>query len=325
LDKPQSNITTTESSSVRFDVPAELTSSAVDADNEMDVISAANPAAIEGIQQPPLAESEQARPAAGEATPSFGGPDTQNEAAKPKKAEAFLFADSDSLTESQAPPVPSLIFAEGAMGVPNSVGAVLQSSQTERQGAPRPANAMTAEESEYLLGHLENVLTAGPATREMPPSDRTQSDFYSMPPGETSVPEEAIEIDPREAEDARLPEENWGREIEWPGQWQSGSTENATAVLRDTNEKSTDELEVYEPEAGLEYTAGRPETVAQPPAPSPSEAPPQSQELTVQGLAPVPVVKPKAPAARSTAAESPGLPETIRWGDDVEWPDQWRK
>jgi O-Antigen ligase len=269
----------TESSFARLDAPAEPTPPSVAANREKEFSGSAGSAATDGTPMPRRVDINRAPES--EETPRFTVPETKPVTVKPKKIDAFVFADSNSLTESRGP-------------APHSSGT---EPKVFRRAAP----------------------TSAPVVVVKAPVEPAQSDFDPTPSGETFAPEEIIESYPQGTEAAGRPEKQWGNEIEWPGQWQAEPAEN-TAARRGKAQVSAPEMQT-----GREITGTPAEAIPQPFAPSAEEIQPQSNELTVQGQAPLPVIKPKAPAARSTGAESPGLPQKARWGDEIEWPDTWKK
>ena len=126
------------------------------------------------------------------------------------------------------------------------------------------------------------------------------------------------------------PQAQWSDEVEWPQQWRPDSGDNATVVPHDGEQQDSDDepLTASEP-AALENAVGTPADSAAPvraPAgtkPAPNRSPKGAPQAQVPAAASKP--RPAAPAHAATFAEAPAVPDQSRWGDDIEWPEEWRK
>jgi hypothetical protein len=153
----------------------------------------------------------------------------------------------------------------------------------------------------------------------MAQSERTAPDQAAVP--QQQVPAAVEPLRPPEA-----PPAQWSDEIEWPQQWRPDSGDNATVVPNAAQQRGIDREPLAAPEpAALENTVRALEAAA-PPIAAPAE-PNRSPKEATEAPIPAPLAKPRraAPAPVATFAESPALPDESRWGDDIEWPDEWRK
>ena len=116
----------------------------------------------------------------------------------------------------------------------------------------------------------------------------------------TGLPEEPVAMS--------LPEERWGdHQVEWPEQWRDGSAGSD----REQRVPHEDMSEVGA-ESVPENTRQAPEESAPPLTPAERPIVPARPQHDT-----------KAHATKTS--DPPALPETSRWGDDIEWPEEWRK
>jgi|GEM_PF-211205 len=196
------------------------------------------------------------------------------------------------------------------------------------------AAVMTSEFSTQLLQPEPQDDTVEPTigtevfaelVRPMAQSERTAS-------GQPVVAQEQMpaSVEIARPSDASQPQAQWSDEIEWPQQWRPNSGDNATVVPHDAEQQDIDDEPLSATElAAIGDTVATPADSAPPvraPAetkPEPNGSPKGNTQAQVPAAAPKP--RPAAPAPTATFAESPALPEQSRWGDDVEWPEEWRK
>jgi O-antigen ligase len=154
-----------------------------------------------------------------------------------------------------------------------------------------------------------------------------QSDPTSLIPATESEEEEQAlgTVGPQEG--TRPPRDQWGEEVEWPQQWQPGSTETVTSIQSEEEQGDKEPVFMYETATTLENTVSELDEAA--PTSALSEMGPEASVARgqTQPQNPVPALNPQIASKGSATikADTPVLPKTARWGEDIEWPEQWRK
>ena len=206
-------------------------------------------------------------------------------------------------------------------------------SPVETEETPRLAVAMTEMPAQLLQPDKDNnavepiigeevyVELAHPVAQ----SDRT-------PPLPATAAKEQMPafVDVDRPVAAQQPHEQWANEVEWPQQWRSDSLADATAIHSEIAPQQSDNEPLAVPTAATasESIVPAAENIAQGAhAVSETESQPSGSREKIQAPATVPAAKPRAAAKASAATmtEPPELPEKARWGEDIEWPEQWRK
>lgn len=157
----------------------------------------------------------------------------------------------------------------------------------------------------------------------------TESERFAQLRERSDEPADASPVEIHLSSGVTPVEEEWSDESEWPQQWRSDAPEGAVAdspalVAAEHEETEGDVTESVAPvQKPVRQKSPDASAVEQKRKPGPQQkATPASEQ------------KPsRAPTARSAAlvrggglfTEEPAVPETSRWGEDIEWPDEWKK
>ncbi len=275
-------------------------------------LAAADPTASLEISEP-ASGSGDAEPTvqfdrAHESSPNHGGdagePDLLS-ASAPAASEEVVGYSGPLLASNQAPTPLAAPEDPDAAGVASEV----------------PAQLLEAEPQDDAVEPTIGTEVFAELVEPMAQSARTAPDQAAL--AQQQVP---AAVEPLRPPEAPQPQTQWSDDIEWPQQWRPDSGGNATVMPSPAQQQDIDDepLAAAEP-AALENTVRTPEDVA-PPIAAPAE-PNRSPEETAEAPIPAPAAKPRraAPAPAATFAELPALPDKSRWGDDIEWPEEWRK
>jgi O-antigen ligase len=198
-----------------------------------------------------------------------------------------------------------------------------------------PAAAVTPQNPAQLVESEQNKGTLDPNIGEEVSVDFAhsvaESDLTPLIPATESEEDIQVPVDADTPGEAQPPQGQWGNEIEWPRQWQAGLAPSVTEIAGDggQEESEIDPVSMAEAANPSENTGRALDNLAEPPAAAVREITPEPSTASedIQSQAPVPSAKPqataKAPAA--TLPDPPALPARSRWGEDIEWPEQWRK
>lgn len=260
-------------------------------------------------------------------------------------ADGALGADAANLETSPSPvePQESTIVVTDSVdqSMSDAAGANTRSQSQASETADLPANdrvdaesvdSSPAEEQQRTEVHRadnDDHLTNVPqpsrqpdSASEIKPAEQTRNDGADTA---------RVLVAPSVADDAPSKEQTWANEIKWPQERKPDTSEAditasggadsqpvaaSPAIVASGNEGVTADDAVTVDDA--KPASPPPQTIQQ----RPPEAPAPQQKVK-----PVPTGKALSPARGSgpVFAEVPGVPEQARWGEDIEWPDEWKK
>ena len=113
-------------------------------------------------------------------------------------------------------------------------------------------------------------------------------------------------------------EEQWGEDLKWPQRWRPDSED---AAVRDRADQLNldNEVQIAAERAALENAVGPPAESA-PPGRAPAVIKPAPNRRV-----PAPKARPALQGPAAPFADAPAVPDQSRWGNDIEWPEEWRK
>jgi O-antigen ligase len=154
-----------------------------------------------------------------------------------------------------------------------------------------------------------------------------QFDPTSLIPATESEEEEQAPGTVGPQDGTQPPRDQWGSEVEWPQQWQPGSAETVTPIQIEEELGDKEPVSIHETATTLENTVSELDEAAPTSALSEkgAEASVAREETQPQNLVPAPKPKVASKGSATIKADTPVLPKPARWGEDIEWPEEWRK